>query len=1248
MRWLDASYGFGRRVRSALTTTRQYGARWAARVLPVLIIGVIGVILSVGAGFRVAYYWEDKNVQTGLELSGENRRLALQNGLTDLEHIILAVARQFELSDKAVTHLEFDRVTDPENGIFDTSLEIAWAPRLRRDDRINTLGPDARPVSAAGQDEYFPILFARNRSETSPHFGFDIQSDPAQREAMERILDGAPLAATAPMKQANSGRPSVVFLLAPEFGFGLPHDTPQDRRRNLVGFVRVAIAPGALIDEILRGQKSPQGVDISFFQAGAGLTEFPFYIRSSLLRSVPAVARPRGELEAGLHWIGDLTLADARWTMVVTPIPGATFLAGHEPAVLVAAMGLLLTAAIMTYVEITRRNNLSLRGLVTNLRESEARFRRVTDNAHDAIIKADVEGNVNFWNPAAERIFGYKEKEILGRSVHQLLTPERYRTKAHAELTRFSQTGEGAVVGRTVELYGLRKDGSEFPIDLSVSAVPRGDAWSSIAIVRDVTERVRTADTLKQRSELLRAVSIVAAELLTAATVKDAIPKVLKTIGEAARVDRVLIVETKHEEGKEPVPVLRYYWSSPNAPDPLDQSSFAQMAPAELEMDPWLAPLGEGRAVTGLARAMKDGAAKALFTRFGIVTMLDVPMTIEGTPWGRIGFDDCKTEREWTSIDVDILQTVADLIGGSMMRERYIAQIKNANAIIERSPTVLFRLRGEPPLPMIYVSQNVDQFGYDPAEMIESPELYKTLQHPDDTAKVLESLVAAATEGGGPASLEFRLRRSDGVYRWVEGYSTPVRDSAGRLLEIEGTMTDITERKEAQEKIALLARTDSLTGLANRATFLDRLQQSFAAAKRGASPFAVLYLDLDRFKDVNDTLGHGMGDLLLKAVADRLTSGCREADLPARLGGDEFAILQSELTDPSGATALAATIRDLLTAPYRFGESEMQITVSIGIASYTSESSGPKEMLEQADLALYRAKEEGRDQFRFHSEELDKEARERVALRADLARAIDRNELELYYQPQLELATSRIVGMEALIRWNHPRRGVLKPADFMSIGEKAGVSIALGHWVLDHACEQMNAWRKAGIAPSTLAVNLSLGQLKTGDKFVDDVMQTLAKWGLEPKELELDVTEAMLAHVTLMHNNVLDRLQQLGVQIAIDDFGTQYSSLCYLRTYHVSRLKIPRSVMEAATHDSGSLAMVRAIIGIARELNIEVVAQGVETEKQRALLTSAPSPTKVQGFYYSEPVQADRAAELLRNERIEPRLGARLDAKPAA
>ena len=458
-------------------------------------------------------------------------------------------------------------------------------------------------------------------------------------------------------------------------------------------------------------------------------------------------------------------------------------------------------------------------------------------------------------------------------------------------------------------------------------------------------------------------------------------------------------------------------------------------------------------------------------------------------------------------------------------------------------------------------------------------------------------------------------------------------------FEIEGLLTNITERKQAADEIILLATTDGLTGLANRATFIDRLRQTVAAAKRGAPPFAVLYLDIDRFKDINDTLGHSAGDLLLKSVGERLKGCIRETDLVARLGGDEFAILQANRGDLANSGLLASKIMEALSAPYPLGKTEMRITVSIGISAYAPETVGPDEMLAEADIALYRAKDEGRNQYCFHTDDLDREVRERVTLANDLRQALERNELELYFQPQVELSTGLIVGMEALIRWNYPRLGLLQPAEFLTIIESTPLILTLGQWVLDHACEQMKVWRDAGIALPILAVNLSLKQLQTGGGIVEFVTRTLTKWGLSPEDLELDVSEAMLVYLTLHGNTVLDQLQQLGVKIAIDDFGSQYSSLDYLKTYRVSRVKIPRLLVDACTRDPEALAMVRAIIGIGREFGIGVIAKGVETEAQRELLNSPPSPTRVQGFYYSAPVPAVQATELLRQGLAGPRPG---------
>jgi predicted signal transduction protein with EAL and GGDEF domain len=376
--------------------------------------------------------------------------------------------------------------------------------------------------------------------------------------------------------------------------------------------------------------------------------------------------------------------------------------------------------------------------------------------------------------------------------------------------------------------------------------------------------------------------------------------------------------------------------------------------------------------------------------------------------------------------------------------------------------------------------------------------------------------------------------------------------------------------------------------------------------------------------------------MLLKTVADRLKITTRESDLIARLGGDEFAVLQSSLADAADAGQLAAKIRSTLARPYLLEGNELHVTASVGISFYDPLVAGPDDLLAQADLALYRAKEEGRNQYRFHSAELDHEARERVAIAEELRLALDRDEFELYYQPQVEFSTGAIVGMEALIRWHHPTRGLLTPGTFLPVAEKTGAIMGIGQWVLDRACQQMNLWRKARIAPKSVAVNLSLAQLRAEQELVESVIATLDKWKVAPEELELDVTESMLAHTTLSQNDAIERLQKLGVNIAIDDFGTQYSSLDYLKTYSVSRLKIPQPMVDAAAHDPGSAAMVRAIVSIARELRIEVVAQGVETETQWSFLTEAAPTAKVQGYYYSAPVQAEQAAELLRAKRIVP------------
>ena len=438
----------------------------------------------------------------------------------------------------------------------------------------------------------------------------------------------------------------------------------------------------------------------------------------------------------------------------------------------------------------------------------------------------------------------------------------------------------------------------------------------------------------------------------------------------------------------------------------------------------------------------------------------------------------------------------------------------------------------------------------------------------------------------------------------------------------------------ANRRILQLAQTDILTSLANRRAFMKRLKMAFNASLRGSPAFAVLYLDIDDFKDVNDTLGHAMGDQLLKEVVARLKSVVREEDLVARFGGDEFAVLASNVNDPMEAGTLAARIRKVLTDPFIIDGHKISVTSSIGIAQFSRDIAGPEAMMVQADLALYGAKDEGRDCYRFHSEDLDRQVHERVRVAHELRTAIEDGELELYYQPQVELATGRVTGVEALVRWNHKTRGLLTPGSFIAIAERTGAVQPLGNWIFDEACRQMKAWQAEGVAPHVLAVNVSGVQLKSAG-LEREVEASIAKWGLNPGEVELELTESVLREATQRHGATLESLRRMGIRIAIDDFGTGYSSLKYLTTYPVNRLKLAQEFVFRVTVDYRNAAVVRAAIRLAHELGIDVIAEGVETEAQMRFLIGAGCE-QAQGYFFSRPVPASQMTALLREGWIKP------------
>ena len=506
--------------------------------------------------------------------------------------------------------------------------------------------------------------------------------------------------------------------------------------------------------------------------------------------------------------------------------------------------------------------------------------------------------------------------------------------------------------------------------------------------------------------------------------------------------------------------------------------------------------------------------------------------------------------------------------------------------------------------------------------------------HPEDVPH-LKMEIATHTAGiTHHLQDEHRIMHKDGGYRWVLCRGVAVRDEAGKAYRMAGSLTDITERKLAEEQLLHDAFHDSLTNLPNRALFTDLLGRSLGRAQRRADyRFAVLFIDLDRFKVVNDSLGHSVGDELLRAITRRIERCVRPGDTVARLGGDEFTILVDDIGNASDATRVADRIQRELTQPFNLSGHEVFTSASIGIALSASGYEEADDLLRDADIAMYRAKALGKARYEVFDTAMHARAMALLELETDLRRAIERNEFRLYYQPMVNLETGRIAGFEGLVRWQHPQRGLLGPAAFVPIAEETGLIIPIGRWVLMEACRQMRQWQERfpGTRDLTISVNLS-GKQFAQARLVEDVSQALKESGLAPGRLRLEITESAVMENAPSAMAMIEQLRGLDVKIDIDDFGTGYSSLSYLQRFEVDHLKIDRSFVSNIGSDRGENAeIVRTIVTLAHHLGMDAVAEGVETQDQLRMLRELGCGS-VQGFLFAAPVSQDEAEGLLKDD----------------
>jgi diguanylate cyclase (GGDEF)-like protein len=448
-------------------------------------------------------------------------------------------------------------------------------------------------------------------------------------------------------------------------------------------------------------------------------------------------------------------------------------------------------------------------------------------------------------------------------------------------------------------------------------------------------------------------------------------------------------------------------------------------------------------------------------------------------------------------------------------------------------------------------------------------------------------------------------------------------------LRFDGIAIDISERKAYEARIEYLADHDALTSLANRNLLGDRIMQAMAHARRDGLMLALLFLDLDRFKGVNDSFGHELGDALLLEVSSRLRRVVREGDTVARQGGDEFIILLTGIQRPQDVTAVAFKVFHAFSEPFLIRGHELFITVSIGATLFPDDGDDMQALLRNADTAMYRAKEKNGNAFQFYSREMSVRALERAELERALRRALERKEFELFYQPKVATGSGRIIGAEALIRWHHPELGLVSPTRFIPMAEEIGLIVPIGDWVLHTACAQNKAWQDAGLEAISVSVNLSARQFREDD-LVESVADVLNNMGLDAKHLELELTESIVMNSAELFINKLRALEDLGVQLSIDDFGTGYSSLSYLKRFPLHHLKIDQSFVRDIATDADDAAITSTVISLGHSLNLKVIAEGVETEEQVAFLREHHCD-EMQGYYFSRPLPATEFAALLRS-----------------
>jgi diguanylate cyclase (GGDEF)-like protein len=904
----------------SVRTTRWHRVR---PLVPTFAAALVGLALSATAWLAISHR-EDRQAALELQARAKDHALILQEGINDYVEEIATLRAFFQSSKHEIDREEFAKFTDYLLHDRPPILALSWLPRVTRDQRaaheraaraaipgyrIAAVTPDRKLVPSPEHDEYFPVLYSSHEQPDSRVLGLDLNDGGIRQQTLERARDGDELATSPNLELfdgVGSNRNGFLVML-PVYAVGLPHETVEERRRNLIGFVQGVFQTSVMVETILSNTMTVGSLDLYFYSDDSGADATPIYFHPSRARALSVGERPRAEVLGGLHWTDELHPGDSRWTLVTVPIPGGPGFTNHSVAWLVLGSILLVTAVVAAYIFATGHH-------ARYLKSANARLDAALGNMSQGLCMFDSSGTL-------------------------VMSNERYR-----------------------ELYGL-------PTDLARPGCS----------IRDLVEHRR-------------------------------------------------------------------------------------------------------------------------------------------------------------------------LVG---------------------------------------------QFSGDPDQYVAS--LQSKIEQHETSAQVVE------LPDGRTISL---ISRPMAVGGWV------------------ATHEDITERRRAEAKISHMARHDELTGLPNRRWLFEQIESRLAHLQRDQG-FAVLCIDLDHFKSLNETLGRVAGDKCLQEVAARLLACGGDGDAVARIGGDEFAIVIGDVIEATAVTTFAARVIETISAPFELDGHQVVVGASIGIALAPTDASDANQLLKGGDMALSRAKADGRGTYRFFEPKMDALMQARRMLMLDLRKALVDGELELYYQPLVNLATAEISGFEALLRWNHPARGLVSPLEFISLAEETTLIVPIGEWVIRQACREAARW------PNHIRVAVNVSPVQFAKSNLAEVVTSALAWaGLPAARLELEITESVLLLDSDATLATLHQLRKMGVRISMDDFGTGYSSLSYLRSFPFDKIKIDRSFVHDAPSNEDSKAIIRAVIGLGASLSMTTTGEGVETREELDYL-KREGCVEAQGYLFSEPRPAAEVYKML-------------------